>query len=381
MEKKNRKQRDFRWLVITVALGLVAAVVSYLATYEYQVDIGQKQAAPPLQPVSVEQVSAGPETATVSAYATIRPRWSAELRAAVSGRVEKVQPTALSGERVAKDAVLLRIEDSRYVSNLVAAELAVEQAGLALRKAIIKTDVARKEYEHAGSEPLNDLALHLPEQKIARSELQAAEARVVVAGKDLEHTIVRAPFSGFVTERRVSPGQMVNVGDPLLTLADDRVFELTVELGEHDWRLLKQPLAGLAAQVLAQDGSPIGSARIRQGGGFLDGKTRQHKIFLELKSSVKQPVLAGSFVQVVLPGRTIARTLNIPAGAITQNGYIWFLDQENRLQRLMPQLLFRLQQRAVIAVPEGSENWRIVTTPLASFLPGQQVQPQVVVGD
>jgi RND family efflux transporter MFP subunit len=372
LETENQPAR--KWLCFFTAVAILAGVVAYLLAAENSIDISRVKEAPPLQVVSVETAIVGAKTVEVSTYTEIKPRWSAELKAAVSGEVIDVMVGAMIGERVAKGTALICIEDSRYVANLFAAELFLEEAKLALRKAMVKTAVARKEYEYTGAKPLNDLALHLPELQIAQNQVQSAEARVVVAKKDLNDTIVSAPFSGFVTDRFVSPRQSVSVGDSLITLADDRVFELIVELGNQDWSLVEQPVVGLKARVLNQKGGLIGLATVRQGGGFLDQKTRQYKIFLEIKATASQPVLAGEFVQVVLPGMTVANALDIPSSAITQNGYFWYVDDDSRLQRQSPQVLFRQQLRTVIEAPDGFSHWRVAVTPLASFLPGQKVQ-------
>lgn len=367
-----------RWVWIVLALFVLGGVALFLATAEDTVDVEQAKAPPPAQLVSIETVPVGPATVEVSSFAEIRPRWSAELRAAVSGRVTDVLESALAGERVRAGTTLITIENSRYVAELAAAELALKEARLALWQAKNATYVARKEYESSGTTPPNDLALRLPQLDIAKSSVASAEARVSAAKRQLDDAVVTAPFSSFVTERFVSPGQTVNTGERLVKLVDNATFELTVELGRNDWALLKRPLAGLTAQVLNQGGEVIAQADIRRGGGFLDETTRQYKVFLELSGPGSKRVLSGDFVRVMLPGITVPAALSIPASAFTQEGYVWHLDAEDRLQRVTPRVLFRRRGRIVIEAPEGAGTWRIATTPLASFLPGQKVRAKQV---
>ncbi|MEX3008522.1 efflux RND transporter periplasmic adaptor subunit [Hoeflea sp. TYP-13] len=324
--------------------------------------------------MTVETISVGPETVEVASFSEVRPRWSAELRAAVSGRINKVFDTALAGERVEAGATLITIENSRYVAELAAAELALKEAKLALWKAKNATTLARKEFERNNTTPPNDLALRLPELEIAQSRVTSVKSRVEAARRQLDDSTVTAPFSSFVAERFVSPGQSVNAGETLVKLVDDTTFELTVELGRRDWVLLQQPLPGQTAHVVSQDGETIAQATIRQAGGFLDEKTRQYKVFLEIDDPGPVPVLSGDFVRVILPGVTVPKALNIPASALTQEGYVWYLDENDRLQRVTPQVLYRRQDRIVIEAPEGADTWRIAVTPLVSFLPGQMAR-------
>ena len=294
------------------------------------------------------------------------------------GAVVEVLDSALAGERVDAGTTLVTIENSRYLAELAAAQLALDEAHLALWRAKNATLVAKREFERTKTKPPNDLALKLPQLGIAKSAVTAAEARVAAANRQLSDTTITAPFSGFVTERFVSPGQIVSAGDRIVRLADNTNFELTAELGRKDWLLLKRPLSGQTAKVLDQSDALVVQARIRRGGGFLDEATRQYKVFLEINEP--ESVLSGDFLRVVLPGITVPVAMRIPASSLTQKGYIWYVDDDGRLQRTTPKVLFRRHDRIVIEAPQGLETLRIATTPLASFLPGQKVRAKKVEG-
>jgi RND family efflux transporter MFP subunit len=356
----------------------------FLGAAEDTIDVAEITGPEPLKLVSVELVSSGPEGVEVNAFAEVRPRWSAELRAAVSGRVSEVFETAFAGARVEAGTTLLSIEASRYAADLAAAELGLEEAKLALWQARNVTTVARRSFQRSGTNPPNDLALKLPQLAIAQNSVKTAEARVAAAQRQLEDATVTAPFSAFVTKRFVSPGQTVNVGDQLVMLVDSSMYQLEVGLGRDDWDLLDTSLSGLSAAVLNQNGDQIAQANIRDTGGFLDEQTRQYRVFLEIDALHAPQVLSGDFVQVVLPGITVSDALNVPASAITQEGYVWYVDHENHLQRLEPEILFRRHDRVVIRNLRSenplSNTWRIAVTPLIAFLPGQVVRAQEVGG-
>ncbi|WP_350334262.1 efflux RND transporter periplasmic adaptor subunit [Coralliovum pocilloporae] len=364
-----------RSLWILGAMAVLFGVLVILDEMEDTVDVTTRDTPPPLPLVSVTSVPVAPETVTVSAFSEIRPRWMAEVRAAVSGRVLRVNDTALAGERVVAGTELLVIEGSRYKADLAAAEQALATAELTLLQARNATYLARREFERTGTKPANDLALKLPQLDIARRAVTSAEAQVAAARQQLADTIITAPFSGFVTARFVSPGQSVSVGDPLVTLADDSRFELTVELGARDWGLLEASLAGQMAEIVDKSGAPIAQAKVRQGGGFLDETTRQYKVFLVVEGDDAAKVLGGDFVRVVLKGSTVSHALDLPASALSQDGFLWHLDDKDRLRRLTPDILTRRENRLIIRAPEGTDSLRVATMPLISFLPGQKVAP------
>jgi RND family efflux transporter MFP subunit len=374
----DRVKAKGQWIWLVLSLVVFSIVILFLALAEDTIDIQQNKQARPLLPVSVEVVEVAPETVEISAYAEIRPRWSAQLRAAVSGRITQVHQAALAGQQVSKGETLVSIEPSNYIAELSAAELSLKQAELDLLLAEKNTSVARAQYKKSTSKPANDLALHLPQLRLAKSAVESAKAKVIATKTQLKNTTVTAPFSGHIVERLVSPGQSINPGDPMFSLVDDQQFELIVEIGRKDWSLLKQPVSGLNARVLNQQGTEIAQARIRQGGGFLDATTRQYRVFLEITGPAEAQVLSGDFVEVLLPGISLSSTLNIADSSLTKEGYLWYLDEADRLQRHTPEILFRRHDRVVIRAPEGKTSWRIATTPLISFLPGKQVDPKTL---
>lgn len=369
---KPRSRRFWIWL----SLGILFLVLLVLSFAEDTIDVTETNAPPVLPLVSVDPVVAGPQTVRVRAFADVRPRWSADLSAAVIGRVDRVFDSALAGEPVAAGTPLIEIENSRYVAELAAAELELKQAELGLWQAKNATQVAQAEFTRTKTPPPNDLALKLPQLGIAESAVTSAKARVAAAKRQFEDATIVAPFSAFVTDRFVSPGQFVNVGDRLLKLADNTGFELVAELGQRDWLLLKRPLAGQTAEVLNQQGEVIAKATVRRGGGFLDETTRQYRVFLEIENPDTTSILAGDFVTIVLPGATVPSALDIPASALTKEGYVWHLDDDNRLLRSEPEVLFRRQDRVIVKSPGAAQDLRVARTPLVSFLPGQQVEPR-----
>lgn len=377
METPARRGRQWLWLLLSVAV--LAAVVLLLSETEDTADVERAAGPPPAPTVTVLTVAPAPARAVVPVYAELRPRWDAELRSAVSGRILAVHDGALAGARVAQGAPLFSVEKTRYETAVAAARMTLEEAKLTLLRARNNVTVAERQFARDGASPPNDLALRLPQLRIAERNAASAQAQLQAALRELENTEVAAPFSGIVTRRMASLGQTVSPGEPLLHLSDDRQFEITAELSQDDWKLLEQPVSGQAAELFHRNGQPLGQARIRQGGGFLDQKTRQMRIFLEV-TEPQEAVLAGDFLRVDFRGRKLANTLTLPESTLTRAGHVWLVDGDNRLQRLAPDILFRSGGSITIAAPGGPGPWRVARTPLASFLPGQRVSPQTAEG-
>ena len=364
---------------IGLATVLLFAVLFFLWGAEDTANVATSKVPPSPPVVSVVSVEPAEAIASISAYAQLRPRWNAEIRAAVSGRITKVEDAALAGQRVERGAPLFSIEKTRYETAMAAAELGLEEAKLAHWNARNGVILARRQFERDGKKPPNELALRLPHLRIAERNVASAEAQLEAARRQLADTDVTAPFSGIVTRRVASFGQTVSAGEPLLHLSDDRRYELIVELTHADWELLNHPIPGTDAMLFHRDGTALGAARIRQAGGFLDQQTRQPRIFLDV-TNPSDNLLAGDFVRVVFTGRTIAGTLSIPESALSRTGHIWMVNSGNLLVRAKPKILFRTHDVLVIEAPNSAEPRRVAITPLASFLPGQRVSPREVEG-
>lgn len=374
MTQQTTSAPAYRWVWLLIAFGSLIAILSWLVITEDTVDITHTETITPLPVVSVETVISQPAKLEVSAFAEVRPRWSAELKASVSGRVIEVTDSALAGSHVEKGSILIRQEDASYIADVAQAEQNLADARRQLLRADSKTQAARRQYKNRGTKPANELALHLPELQVAKKSLTTAKARLNAARLKQNNATLTAPFSGYITKRMVSPGQSINPGDPMIRLVDDNQLELTVELSRNEWALLQQPISGRLAHLSDETNRPLGNAAIRQGGGFLDQKSRQYRVFLEITNATNSPVLSGDFVRVNLPGITVPDALNIPASALTQAGKIWYLTDANQLQQLQPKIISRNQNRLIIHNPDKNiQNWRIAVTPLAAFLPGIRV--------
>jgi RND family efflux transporter MFP subunit len=368
------------WLALAGVAFLVA--LGIVLTVEDTADVTTRETERPRPPVRV--VSVAPQTGApiLSSFATVRPFWAVDLLANASGRVIEVTDQALAGRRVAQGDILVRIEDSALQAELQGAEQALAEARFDLLRAENRSDLARRELNRTGIQVQSDLRLHLPQLRIAQKAVTAAVARRDAARTALAQAEVRAPFDGFVTARQVSPGQNVVPGDVLLNIVGNTRFEVEAGLSEAQWQLLEHPVQGRLAQVLNLSGQQVAQARIREAGGFRDSETREFKVFLELDRPKGAPkdaqLLSGDLVRVAFRGKPVPNVLLLPEASLTREGYVWHVDPDDRLARIEATPLWREAGRVAIAAPEPGQSYRVVQTPLASYMAGLAVAPQTV---
>ena len=148
---------------------------------------------------------------------------SVEVRPRVSGHIKKVH--FRDGQEVRQGDLLFSIDPDPYLAELAKAraQLASAQAQVELariqeeraRKLIDVKAISQEEYDQLTSGHLN-----------AQANVQAAQAAVLAAELNVGYAQIRAPIAGRASRANVTAGNLVNVGDPVLTtiVSMDRVY-------------------------------------------------------------------------------------------------------------------------------------------------------------
>jgi RND family efflux transporter MFP subunit len=148
---------------------------------------------------------------------SIQPERKADLRAEISAVV--LQVLKENGDLVRRGDVLARLDPTSIRDNLQSAEANVRNATQALDQA--ERNLQRlKTLRDSGMTSLQALDDAEVRRNAAQSELSASHARAVLARQQLDRTVVRAPFDGVVSDRKVSAGDTASVGKELLKVID-----------------------------------------------------------------------------------------------------------------------------------------------------------------
>jgi len=143
-----------------------------------------------------------------------------EVRVKVGARVEKGQTIAVLNERT-------------FLLDLQAAEAAVERAKVQL--ADKKNDLDRFERiakMDAGAVSQSSLDKSKAAYDSALKNVKYARSQVKLAKRDLEKTVLVAPFNGVIGEKYVDPFQEVTRGERLFILFSEKAMEVAVQIPE-----------------------------------------------------------------------------------------------------------------------------------------------------
>lgn len=138
----------------------------------------------------------------------------ATVSAQTSGRIVKINFDV--DDFVNKNDIIVQFRDTEQRAQLEAAQANQREAQARLEQAQRNYNRIKSIYERklVAKSAMDEATAEL---NAARARVKAADAQVEQAKEQLEHTVVRAPYSGIVLERHVEVGETANPGQPLMT--------------------------------------------------------------------------------------------------------------------------------------------------------------------
>jgi HlyD family secretion protein len=214
--------------------------------------------------VSVEKVTRRTITESVNASGKIYPEVEVKISPDISGQITDL--TVQEGDSVKQGAVLARIYSDIYALQRDEAASRVSQSSATVANSeaaleAMKADLEQAQQSYDRNKTLYDQKVisksefemfetslrsakanyNAAQQNIRslRAGVQSSQTGLSKANKDLSRTTIVAPMSGVISSLRVKKGESVagnsfNVGTEMMTVADMRVLEVRVEVGEND---------------------------------------------------------------------------------------------------------------------------------------------------
>ncbi|EGQ7996507.1 efflux RND transporter periplasmic adaptor subunit [Vibrio vulnificus] len=289
------------------------------------------------------------------------------------GRVEAVEDTNITaqvsgylkarhfeeGQLVEKGALLYTIEPSSFEAQVASAKASLAQAKASLKKA--ELDHQRgKNLLPRGSISQSEFDALTAGLLGAQAQLEAANAQLKLADVNLSYTQIRAPFSGRISDSKVSTGDLVSPSSGILTtLVSLDPIHTAFSISERERLALgierikgdgSTPSAGVEVHLQLENGKEYPHlGRLDYLGNRIDIKTGtialravvenpdhqllpgQH-IKVNLREKQAQSVvvvprravqtdLEGHFVMVMTPGE-VAERRNVSLGAQVEQGVV-----------------------------------------------------------
>lgn len=363
------KSKFFKLLIASAAVLLVLWFVDESA--QTQITNEKTPTRPSVSVISVEPKN---EQTSINVTGLVKSRWQVELNSNVRGQVTDSFEQVLPGSFIKKDQVIAQINEIEYAAALASAKANVTSAKLELARILNEQSVAKRLNNGSAN---NDYRLHKPHVEAAKASLQAAQANVAAALKQLNDTKVKAPFDAIVLAKNIAPSQQVNMGDSVYTLASSDAVDIEVSLSSQQWQRvnINQRTEAEIRDVFDQKWQ----AKTRYLEPVLNSQTRQRSVLLTVdKPYQKQTkLLPEQQVNVIFSSKVINNAVVTPATVLTRDNKVWTVI-DNKLSLEQVRLIDESAESVVFQfIDNPNAERQVVLYPLSTMLVGQSVEAKL----
>lgn len=190
---------------------------------------------------------------------------------------------------------------------------------------------AKAQYERAlRSLRVAELGFRQEEIAAAEAEVQRLQAKIKRLREDLQKTVIRAPVSGFITQRHIEVGQWVERGGKVVDIIDLASVLVSVPVHERDIRHVQ---VGDAATVTL-DALPnrTFTGRVKHITPQADLASRTFPVKVEVANTPDSAIKAGMFARVTLQTGAAQPSVFVPKDAVVRrgSGAVVFVVQETQ---------------------------------------------------
>jgi len=301
---------------------------------------------------------------------SIQPERKADLRAEVSAVV--LQVLKENGDVVRRGDVLARLDQTAILDNLRSAEDNARNAAQSLDQA--ERNLQRLiTLRASGMTSLQALDDAVVRRNGAKSELSASNARAVLARQQLERTIVRAPFDGVVSDRKVSAGDTASIGKELFKVIDPNSMRFAGRVSADKISVVTVGQA-VSFRINGYAGQEFRGKMTRVEPSAND-VTRQVEVLVSFNDA-KQPRVSGLYAEGTIEAANV-KALTLPESVLVRAGdksSVWRV-KANALNQVDLALGARDPRTGDIEVRGGlKEGDTILRNPSSSFKEGQIVE-------
>ena len=305
---------------------------------------------------------------------TLNPYRIVEVKAQVPGTISTLNVDRGDAVRSGQTLALIRAEGIQGQAEGAAAGVAAAQAGLALAEQQLES--ARTLFE-AGAMSSLDFRAAQTNHEAARAQLAAARAQAAGAGEQARNATVTAPISGEVSNRQVSQGEAVNVGQNLFTVVNSSTLELAGQVAVAQATRVR---AGAPAEFTI-DAYPgrVFRGTVARVEPTADPATRQVGVYLQLPNDDRS-LVGGLFAtgRVLVDGGQSA--VVVPIAAVrgsAGSSYVYVVEDGQAVRRNVTTGT-RDDTNGVIAIDSGLQAGERVVVAPGEFQEGATVR---VTGD
>lgn len=284
------------------------------------------------------QVNGQPATdGRVTLTGSLQPRYQSAIGFRVAGKISDREVEV--GSLVKQGDLLFKLDPTDYELQLRMAEAEVTSAEATLKQA--RNEASRLEKLRAISAiSQSEFDMIIAARDVAEARLESAKKRLDSANNQAQYCQLKADRDGLVVGVIAEVGQVVNIGQPVVTLMQGSELEALVSVPENQIELVR---AGSATAAVWSDKSSRYPAELRELSPMADATTRTFDARFRLLQ-VDSKLAPGMTASIELSSQSSGE-LRVPMSALTKQldqAIVWKID---------------LQSGAVTAIPVSVQSY------------------------
>ncbi|NHR08538.1 efflux RND transporter periplasmic adaptor subunit [Chromobacterium haemolyticum] len=295
---------------------------------------------------------------------TLRARQRSDLSFETAGRIVAIQVEV--GDRVRAGQLLARLDEApaRWRLDKAEADRAAAAATLTERSAQLEQQQAL-----ARDKIISPTALQSTQAAYqqARSQLDAANAALSTARRDLAHSRITAPFDGEIVARQAQPFTDVAAGQSILQIQSGNQLEVVAMLPES----VTPSLTPGSSSARGKSGSETFPLSLERLSARSDNGSLVQAIFRLPKTPTT--LRSGGVISVELPNLQATHKISLPASAILPapqpgQAVVFVLTPSGKLQHRTVHTSTGMQSGGRITITQGLATGERVVVAGAAFL-------------
>ena len=282
-------------------------LLTYAPAFAEEKTPKKQQGAPPML-VKVEAIIQGESKPVAERIGTVYYARVSRVASELSGLVEEIH--FAEGSRVKIGQPLVQLRSDLLQKTIESSKASYEQIQVEQEHA--RKELARIEAlfgEKSVSESIYDNSYY----KVLGLEKKASTLKATLEKQllELKKTTITAPFSGLVQKKETEQGEWVSTGKQIATIADDREFEIHVDVPQQQLTFLKK---GDSVSIRCSGKQFMGEFSYVIPQGNVSTRTFTIKIIMK---GIKN-LIAGMEAYAQLPTGVKQKSLLVPRDAIVK---------------------------------------------------------------
>lgn len=365
-------------LVLVLLVGFV--VMKYL---KENGPVADREVPPRVIPVvNVIEAYSGTEQLVVNTQGRVEPARKTQTASEVQGRVVVVSPKFEAGGVFDEDEVLLEVDGADYVAGLASARSSLADAQLLLVQEEARSEQAKRDWQKLGRGEPSDLVIRKPQIESARAHVEAAQAAMEKAKRDLKRTKLRAPYHCRVEATYTDLGSYVMTGARLADLYSVDAFEARVPITLEELGYLDEDeIVGSSVIIKASLGGEIRrwQGSVIRNESQVDQQTMTIYLVVSINAADDEGVYRlpplGLFVEAEIQGRKIDQVIKLPRSALRADNTLLTVNGDNELD-IVTVTPARTLAKSVLISAGIEDGVRVIISPMETPVPGMELSIQ-----